>query len=181
MTPSGRRPRVTPADVLLVMAALALAAAMAYPRVERAALWRQVEKAQADVEAVLSAATAYRRASSDWPEPSQAGAIPTGLAGHLPAGFSFRSGSYTLEWSRWETVETAEPDVVELPPGDFEGAPPPPDSVPDAHPPVQAFGTVTVHADDERLLAALLERFGASRSFLRERSWTLVLPPGGGG
>jgi len=59
--------------------------------------------------------------------------------------------------------------------------PPSSDSVPEVEVPVEVLGSVTVHAEDERLLAVLLERFGAGRSFVRERSWTMVLPAGGNG
>jgi len=67
-------------------------------------------------------------------------------------------------------------------PADFQPAvPPPEDPGAEVQVPVETLGVVTVNSDDGRLLAALLERFGASRSFVRDSSWTLVVPPGGGG
>ena len=186
MTPSSRR-GVTSGDVLLALASVALVAAIAYPRTERALLWRTVAAAQADVETVRAAAAAYRAEAGGFPAPAEAGAVPAELDGRLPPGFSFLAGSYTLEWDRWETVglaaqaQPAEQPVMEAPPGDFEPAlPPPADSVREVQVPVETLGAVTVHAQDERVLAALLERYGASHSFVRERSWTLVLPPAGG-
>ena len=186
MTPSSRR-GVTSGDVLLALAGLALVAAMAYPRSERALLWRTVAAAQADVETVRAAAAAYLAEAGGFPGPAEAGEVPAELAGRLPPGFSFLGGSYTLEWNRWETVEPpsqaqqAAPPVLEALPGGFEPAlPPPADSVQEVQVPVETLGAVTVHTQDERVLAALLERFGASHSFVREGSWTLVLPPVGG-
>jgi hypothetical protein len=188
MTSSVRRDGATSGDVLLALAAVALVAAMAYPRVERALMWRAVEAAQADVEAVRTAAVAYRDEAGGWPAPAEAGATPPELAGHLPPDFSFRAGSYTLEWGRWEAVEqapqqeAAEQPAAEPPPGATPPAlPPQGDSLPEVQLPVETLGVVTVHADDGRLLEALLERFGTNRSFLREGSWTLVLSLRGGG
>ena len=184
MTPSPRRGAVTSGDVLLALAGLALVAAVVYPRTERALLWRTVAGAQADVETIRAAAAAYRDEVGGWPAPAEAGEVPAELAGRLPAGFSFEAGSYTLEWSRWEMVDPADPAaqerVIERPPGGFDpGLPPPAGS--EVEVPVATLGAVTVHAPDERVLAALLERFGASQSFVREHCWTLVLPVGGGG
>ncbi|MHB1194604.1 MAG: hypothetical protein ACYC6F_16385 [Longimicrobiales bacterium] len=186
MTRSAGRGGLTSGDVLLALAGLALVAAIAYPRTERALLWRTVAGTEADVETVRAAAAAHRDETGGWPAPAEAGAVPAELARRLPPGFSFQAGSYTLEWSRWEIVDPAEPAdperVVQPPPGAFEPVLPPTAApVADVEVPVETLGAVTVHARDERVLAALLERFGASRSFIRERSWTLVLPPGGGG
>jgi hypothetical protein len=184
MTPSRRR-RVAPGDVLLGLAALALVAALAHPRVERALLWRRVAAAQADVDAVLAAAADHQREEGSWPVTTPSGEVPSGLEGRLPPGFSFQGSSYTLEWSCWEavdsvaaaaSVEEIEPTVTGVSPtAPVPRLPPPGDSV-TAPVPVDALGAVTVHADDERMLKALLERYGAARSFVRERSWTLVLP-----
>ncbi|HSW29892.1 MAG TPA: hypothetical protein VLH75_10460 [Longimicrobiales bacterium] len=182
--PSPGRGGVTSGDVLLALASLALVAALAYPRTERALLWRTVAAAQADVETIRAAAAAFRDDAGGWPAPAEAGKVPAEMAARLPPGFSFESGSYTLEWSRWERVDPPDPadpeGVVQPPPGGFEPVlPPPADS--EVQVPVETLGAVTVHASDERVLAALLERFGPSESFVRERSWTLVLPVGGGG
>jgi hypothetical protein len=182
MTSSPWRGGVTSSDVLLAVAGVALLAAMAYPRAERALLWRTVAAAQADVEAVRTAAAAYRDEAGRWPAPAEAGVVPGELAGRLSPGFSFQAGPYTLEWGWWEAVDQEAQPVQEVPPVDFQPAlPPPVDSVAEAQLPVETWGVVTVHSDDGRLLAALLERFGASQSFVREGSWTLVVPPGGGG
>jgi hypothetical protein len=186
MTFSPGRRGLTSGNVLLVIAGLTLLAAIAYPRTERALLWRTVAGAEADVETVLAAAAAHRDETGVWPAPAEAGNVPAELAGRLPPGFSFQAAAYTLEWSRWEMVEPAEsadPErVVQPPPGGFEPVLPPTAApVVDVEVPVETLGAITVHARDERVLAALLERFGAGRSFIGDRSWMLVLPPGGGG
>ena len=173
-----RRAGVTSGDVLLVVAGLALLAAAAYPRAARAFLGREVAAAQADVETVSGAAAAYRAQAGGWPAPTEAGEVPEELAPHLPPGFSFRSGPYTLEWGRWEALGSVAPRPAEPPPGSPDALEPPQADSAAPPPPVQGLGALTVHADDERILAALLERFGPGRSFVRERSWTLVLPPG---
>lgn len=176
-------------DVLLALAAVALLAAAAYPRVERALMRHAAAGAQAHVEAVRAAAVSYRTEAGAWPAPAEAGVVPSELAGRLPEGFSFEPGAYTLEWGRWEAVapppeqpDQPEPTAADALFGDtVPPLPPPPDSSGVAPVPVESVGTVTVHSQDERLLAALLERFGAGRSFVRDRSWTLVLSPGEGG
>ena len=219
MTRPPGRSGPTSGDVLLALAGLALLAAIAYPRMERALMWRTVAGAEADVETVRAAAAAHRDETGGWPAPAEAGKVPAELAVRLPPGFSFQADAYTLEWSRWEMVDLAAPvepePVLQRPPGGFEPVLPrppggfesvlqqppggveplvqqpptgfepvlPPTAAPvaDVEVPVETLGAVTVHAGDERVLAALLERFGASRSFIRERSWTLVLPLVGGG
>ena len=40
------------------------------------------------------------------------------------------------------------------------------------------LGTVAVHTSEEWILAGLIERFGADRSFVRDTTWTLILRPG---
>lgn len=51
------------------------------------------------------------------------------------------------------------------------------DSLPPAGPHLAELGAVTVQARDERILAALLDRFGTARSFVRGDLWVYLLPP----
>lgn len=178
MMPSSRR-GIAPGDVLLGLSGLALMAALTYPRVERALMLRTADAVQADVETVQAAAAAHLAESGAWPASAEPGTVPVELTGRIPPGFSFQGEDYTLEWDRWQTVEDVAPTVVELPPEEYESSvpPTPTDSVPDLEIPVETLGAVTVHSSDDRILAALLERFGASRSFVLDRTWTLVLPP----
>jgi hypothetical protein len=53
----------------------------------------------------------------------------------------------------------------------------PPDDAPrTATPLVQLIGAVVVYSDDDRLLGELLARYGRNASFVRDTTWTLVLP-----
>lgn len=180
MTVLPKRAGVATGDVLLILAGMSLLAALAYPEGERALMRRHADQAQAHVEAVGAAAAAFRKERAAWPLPAEIGEVQADLAGYLPEGFSFRTDAFTLKWDRWEAVEALPAEYPELPSEDVAGAPPPaPDSLPAALP-IVAIGAITVQAEDDRILAALLERFGPSRSFVREGSWTLVLPPDGG-
>ena len=164
-------------DAFLGLAALALVLSLAWPRVERALLERRVLAAQADVEAVRTAAAALRTARQAWPRSAGPGEIPPDLAGLLPDGFSFRGSGYVLGWERWETVAAPPPEPTPI---GFEELLTPPlvplaDSVGPVLPEVGELAGVTVRARDTRLLAALLDRFGSQRSFVRDETWTLVL------
>ena len=112
--------------------------------------------------------------------------MPNELRGFLPPGFSFGGSGYSLKWDRWERVvqpipveapdipQSAEPTGDVLPPA-------PPDSLAVLQPTVAGLGAITLATDDDRVLAALLDRFGASRSFIHDRSWTIILPDSTGG
>ena len=183
MTRGSRRAGLAVGDVLLVVAGVALALAMAYPRLERVLMGSRVDAAQADVEAVGAAAAAYRAERHEWPPAAEFGVVPPDLVGFLPRGFSFQSAAYGLKWDRWETVASFPPqEAPELRESLPDAVlPTPPDSLPLALLAIGTLGSVTVQSDDERILAALLERFGPSRSFIRGTAWTLVLTEAGGG
>lgn len=179
----GSRTGLAAGDVLLALAGVALVLAMAYPRLERALMGGRVDAAQADVDAVGAAVAAFRAERQGWPPAAELGVVPPDLVGFLPRGFSFQSAAYALKWDRWETVSISQP--LEEPKFDesaFDPSlPPPPDSLLVARPTITSMGSVTVQADDDRILAALLERYGASRSFVRGMAWTLVFTDEGGG
>jgi hypothetical protein len=189
MTSGSRRGGVTSGDVLLALAVLALVAAMVHPRLERALMRHTAAAAQSDVETIRAAAAAHRNETGAWPASTEAGVVPPELVARLPERFSFKKNAYTLAWERWESVAPAaqaERPVPSEPPevAPAEAAPtaseprlPLPADLPaQVEVPVEASAAVTVYCPDERVLAALLDRFGAGRSFVRERSWTLVLP-----
>lgn len=177
-----RRAGFATGDVLLILAGLTLSAALAHPRIERALVRRQADQARAAVEAVGAAVAAFQREHASWPPSEGSGEVPTDLAAYLPPGFSFRAGAFTLEWDRWEAVGALPEEAAQPRPEDVRE---PPAAAADSsvvfQPPVVAIGAISVGAEDERILAALLEGFGPSRSFVREGSWTLVLPPAEGG
>lgn len=171
-------------DVLLALSAVALLLTAIHPRVERALMVRHARAAGDAVETVRDAVRSALRDGDAWPEGAPLGTVPGSLRRHLPQDFSFRHTRYTLRWERWEAPEPEAATAVELPPDD-EGPPPGlarqalADSVPPAPPPIVSLGTITLVSEDPRILSALLERFGTSRSFVRESSWTLVLTGGG--
>ena len=186
MNATNRRKGMATGDALLVLAALALAFALAYPRVERVATRATAEEAAAAVETVRAAVEAFREARGTWPPPSAMGEVPPDLVPHLPQGFTFTGPGYALKWDTWVRVrvpETPPPEAPELPLS-AESAPPPPppelDSLelPNIIPTVLPLGAITVRADDDRILSALLETFGVERSFIREDAWTLVFGQG---
>ena len=161
-------------DALLVLSLLVLASALAYPRIQRAALREQVDQAVANVQALADAAQRYQVEPNGWPDPPDTAESPIDLATYLPEGFSFHQAAYRLDLDVWETAQEAPP--MELPDT-------PPNGVPEALPdtvdaaPTTLFGTlagVTVTSAEPRLLAGLLDHFGRGRSFLLGTTWTLV-------
>ena len=58
----------------------------------------------------------------------------------------------------------------------------PPDTVgPELMPVVRQIGGIILHSSDGALLAELLQRYGTEASFVRDTTWTLVLPERAGG
>jgi len=165
-------------DAFLGIAALALVLTLAWPRAGQVLLARRASALEAHVEAVRTAAGSLWAERHAWPAAADPGVVPPDLAGHLPDGFSFRGAGYVLEWERWETVEAPPPEAAPKDPEVPFDSPLllPPDSVPPVQPEVGEIVGVTVRARDTRLLAALLNHFGPQRSFVRDETWTLVLP-----
>ncbi len=164
-------------DVFLGVGVLALILALAWPRVGQAMRARAVAAARADVEAVRTAALSLWEERRAWPAAADPGVVPVDLAGYLPEGFTFQRPGYALEWERWERVE--EPPAEDTP-NAAEGPLDSPlvlprDSVARLLPDIGELGGVTVQAQDARLLAALLDHYGPLRSFVRERTWSLVI------
>lgn len=161
-------------DILLVVSVLALAFSLAYPRIERTRLRDHVEQAVIEVGAAVDAAERFQGERGSWPAPADEGTIPAELASYLPAGSSFAAERYRLKLDIWETAENA-PLVAlpESPPtGDFTALP----DTSEARPKVLfgSLASVSVVSDDPRILAGLLDRFGAGRSFVHADRWTLV-------
>lgn len=162
---SGGRAGVTTGDVLIVLAVLSLLFASVYPRLRWRTFQDTVQRAIGDVEAVVGAARAHRAETGAWPSPRPPGVEPAELAAHLPADVSFTSESHTLEWTRWLRVEhPVDP-----------GRDPETDTLPPPPPIVRSAASLTVSSGDEGLLAALLDRYGPTRSFVREGRWTLMV------
>lgn len=163
-------------DILVILSMLTLGFALVYPRLRHRAFTRQLEGAVAAVDTLRAASSNFLTQNRDWPAPSPEGVIPPELTSALPSGYSFVVEGYTLEWNRWETVEDP---VVVAPP--TSAAPTPGDSPSDtllvAPPPTfHTIGGLSVHAGDSALLAGLLRHYGTDASFVRDTTWTLVMP-----
>lgn len=160
------------ADIVLVLAALAVAAALAWPRLRAASFDRRVAAVVADIDAVRSAALRHLRDRGRWPDGAAAGAAPDGLGPYLLDATPFRTRERGLQWHRWRIVEPPlVPDLEEELPPDLD-----PDSLPPSRPTVYALAGISMLRDDPDLLAALLARYGSDRSFVRDTIWTVVLP-----
>lgn len=170
----GSRAGATTGDVLIIMAVLSLGASILYPITRQKAFEERVEAAVADVESLRSEALGLRDSEGAWPESAPTGQLP---AGSDAPGLNLVRESYALQWSRWVSVELPQPDTSEMPPPDDEDNPPP--AVPLPRPLVSTSGGITVHTAEVELLAELLNRYGASISFVRDTTWTLVLPSAG--
>lgn len=175
MTPSPGRDGVTTGDVLLTLAALCLLAALAYPRIRRERVLASADFVATDVDSLSAAARRYRAHTGAWPRHAPPGQLPAGLSTADTAGPTMTTPRYRLEWNVWER------------PAPLASGRTPPDSTPPGTPPRQdaaerptplldTLAGITVHGSDPRVLELLLERYGDARSFVRDSSWTLVLP-----
>lgn len=158
-------------DVLLVIAAIGLAAAMLYPGMRARAYERHLEAVVADVETVLEAVERVRADTGAWPERRPAEPVVRSESGALPRE---AAPTYRIEWRRLAIADVPEPLTdaeADVPEGlDDEDAPAPPE------PSLHHLGLVSVHAADDGVLEALLGRWGMDRSFVHDTTWTLVLP-----
>lgn len=161
-------------DMLIVLALVSLGASLLYPIRKQRAFDDRVEAAVADVESLRSETQRLRDAEGVWPESAPTGELP---AGSESAGLTLVRDTYALEWTRWVSVELPQPDTSAIPPPDDEDNPPP--EVPLPQPLVSTSGGITVHTAETALLAELLSRYGATSSFVRDSTWTLVLPRAG--
>ena len=184
MSPLHRRRAFAFVDVLMMLGGLAVVAGVAYPPLEHRAWEHRVERMVSGVEAVKDAATRYRGSHGHWPGDAARGGVPADLRPLLPTGLRLSTADYALRWRAWKVVEV--PPQPVRPPVDSSAVPPsemptpplsPADSVGTRPPVVREMGGIEVRSSEEGLLAALLDRFGAARSFVRDSTWTLVLGP----
>ena len=180
------RSGLAPGTVPLVLALFSLFLAVAYPRVRQAFLDTRTGAIVSDVEEVVSAARRHAAQGLPWPPGRAPGEMPDEFRGLLTPGFSFGGKGYSLKWDLWERVVQPAPiEAPEIAPSAEETAdvppPEPPDSLAVLQPTVAGLGALTLTHDDDRVLAALLDHFGTGRSFVRDRSWTLILPDSGAG
>ena len=185
--------RMGTGDALIGLALIALVLAGLLPTYRARAFDRALGEAVAEVDALVAAAQRRRATTGDWPEARPAGRVPSGAASIFEGDSTMVRDAYTLEWSLLDRVA-----YVEAPPRpsssgalfDDDEVPTPPqgragDAVPDSATvemmaTVRTEGVVMVHSADELLLAELLRRYGPERSFVRDATWTLVVPPSQG-
>lgn len=167
-----REPRLgaTFGDVVLLLAAASLAAALLRPGLESRARDRHLARVVEDVEALVANAESARAGDGVWPS-----SVPA-PGGPGEAGEAGEAARYRLEWRRLSlarlepTPEALTADVPEDVDAETDTALAPPE------PSVEHIGIVSVHAADAGTLVALLERYGDARSFVHDTVWNLVLP-----
>ena len=166
--------------MLVFLSLLTLAFATAFPRLQERAFAQQLDGAVSAIEALRVAASNFEEQGLDWPAPSPPGVTPPELVSTFPAQYDLAADDYSLEWNRWETVDRqgrSEPGF----PAPARSVPAPQDSPPGSVPSLlttrfRKIGSVTVYSGDPALLAGLLRHYGTSRSFVRDTTWTLVIP-----
>lgn len=168
---------VSTADVVVGIALVTVVLALAYPTLKARSFRASVAAMVLDVDALREGAEDYLRASGSWPAPEATGTIPPELTHLFPGDTDLAREQYTLQWSRWEVVDYVEaPPSVEETPVDA-----PPDTVGLAMMPVvREVGGIILHSSNASLLAELLLRYGTDASFVRDSTWTLLLPARGG-
>ena len=166
---------ITRSDVLIGVAAACLLAALVYPAVSGRAFRGLVGDAVVEIESLRSAATRSYTTSGAWPGATEPGAMPTGMAGSFGGDTTLVREDYTLQWSVWEVVEETEiPANVSVIPAETDARP---DSVgPPTMTAVRQVGGIVLHSGRDELLAELLIRYGPEISFVRDTTWTLVVP-----
>lgn len=166
---------VTTGDVLIGVAVLSLVLALAYPTLRARSFNAGLVDTVTDVEVLRSSAEAYLSDNRIWPASAQPGAIPGELRGSFPGRSNLIGEAYTLQWARFDVVEYVEVPAEASPepiPGDASPEPIPPTYAPVA----RQIGGIVLRTPDEALLGELLERYGTTDSFVRDSTWTLVLP-----
>ena len=161
------------ANAVLALAVLCVILALAYPWFAQARFQSRVDAAVSDVDVVQAAAARHHDLEGTWPPDGTAGQAPVELAPFLPAELSMTRPRYRLRWDHWETVTAPEPVEAPPPPPSLDD-PVPPAPIPAPEPRFQAVVGVTVYTHDLPLLAALQEHYGASRSFVRDSSLTVI-------
>lgn len=175
----GDRIGATSGDFLFGIAVLTLGLALGYPTIRARGFDASVAETVADVQTLRRSAEGYLRDNRAWPTPRAPGVIPSELFGAFPGQSDLRRGGYTLQWARFEVV-----DHVEVPgQPNMESVPldVSPDSIPPTlEPVVREVGAIVLYSSDDALIGALLERYGTRASFVRDTTWTLILPARGG-
>jgi hypothetical protein len=173
--PFGSGRAITVGDLLIAAASGCVVLALATPALRARSFRAAVAEAEHAVDELRSAAERRMVAEGSWPAPSEPGTPPPELGGRfLDATVELSGDGWTLQWMRLEVVDSV---PVRPPPAELSGGDAPPvEDGPTLQAAVRTIGAVSVHAADDRLLGELLERHGRDRSFVRDSTWTLIVP-----
>jgi hypothetical protein len=166
---AGGRRGASRVDVLVLLAALSVIGALAYPRWAARAFQERVVEVIADVDAVTARARSTLEVLGRLPAPGLPGESPPELT-----GLEFSRPTYTLQWTTWEVVDSVpgQPeDPAPLVPGTLPAAP----VVTTLQPVVRMVGAVAVHSRESALLAELLRHYGPTASFVLDTTWIGLL------
>lgn len=174
--PGDRRGSAT-GNALVILSMLALGASLLYPVLAQRRVDDRLADAVGRVEAVRQAAARYHASQQELPPGAGIGVAPQGLATLLTPDFSFIGEGFALEWNLWDraepAIEVSIPDPAVLVEEEVITAT---DTL--VAPPrmVRSFGSLSVHSGEGVLLSGLLTRFGETSSFVRDTTWTLLIP-----
>lgn len=171
MLPRGRE-GVGTADVVVALALLVVLLALLYPALRARSARAGFDAAAADIEAARRGAETHFRAAGAWPGGAAPGQMPPALAASFAGDTSLVRIGYALQWTTWDVVD----HVAAPAPRDIVTDAPPDSVGPRLVPVVRRVGGVLVHSRDEALLAELLRRYSSEGGFVRDTTWTLVLP-----
>lgn len=175
MKSQGRRSGVSFADILLGMGVACVLIALAYPTFRAHGYASTVERAVNDVDALAIATRGIYERTGEWPPAGRPGEIPEGTRGAFPQDSTLTRDGYSLQWLLLESavrVPTALSTVIS--PDETGDLPESVDLPTEIE--VRILGRVVLNSADDALLAEMLARYGADRSFVRDSTWTLVLP-----
>jgi hypothetical protein len=160
-------------DVVLVLAALSVLAALIRPLHERSALQTRMDETASAVERTREAVIRYRDQEGSWPPASEAGRPPDALVPFLRGAVDFDTEAYRLQIRQWAAVRRPAPLPFDPEPADLPAAA---DTIPVPQPRAVTLTGLTVQASDPTVLATLLATYGHADSFVRDSTWTLVFP-----
>ena len=88
-------------ELMIVMTVIGILAAVAIPAYFGLVSNTRAAQAVADLQAVRAAVYLSYGDTGKWPDESQAGVAPDGLAANLPRNFSFTNQWYTIDYDNW--------------------------------------------------------------------------------
>lgn len=148
---------LTVADGLVGFAMLSLIGSLLWPALTERRFDDMVEGSIQLIDSARERAILTHRQTGAWPTQ-----VSTDPIGDAPAP----------EWRVWKRVDEVHVPAV-APPPDADPGPAPTEPI--TRSVVRSFGAIEVTTSSEPLLAALLDHYGRTDSFVRDSTWTLVL------